>query len=67
MRVERGLFADALGQAVKLTTSTFDARSLAIEALFSDAMDGTCVGPNPTVNGFVQSDAEAVRAADGAG
>ena len=64
--VEEGFFADALGGDVTLTTATFNAGPAAIEALFSDAIDATYIGPSPTVNGFVQSDGEAVRVIAGA-
>jgi len=64
--VEQGFFADALGEDVTLTTATFNAGPAAIEALFSDAIDATYIGPNPTVNGFVQSGGEAVRVISGA-
>jgi NitT/TauT family transport system substrate-binding protein len=64
--VEKGFFADALGDGATLTTSTFNAGPAAIEALFSDAIDATYIGPNPTVNGFVQSHGDAVRVVSGA-
>lgn len=64
--VEEGFFADALGEDVTLTTATFNAGPAAIEALFSGAIDATYIGPNPTVNGFVQSGGEAVRVVSGA-
>lgn len=63
--VERGFFADALGD-VTLQTSTFNAGGQAIEALFSGAIDATYIGPNPAINGFAQSDGEAVRIIAGA-
>ena len=64
--VEKGLFADALGGDVELKTSTFNAGPAAIEALFSGAIDATYIGPNPTVNGFVESQGDAVRVISGA-
>jgi len=64
--VQEGFFADALGPDVTLTTATFNAGPAAIEAMFSDAIDATYIGPNPTVNGFVQSGGEAVRVVSGA-
>ena len=64
--VEEGFFADALGEDVKLTTATFNAGPAAVEALFSDAVDAAYIGPNPTVNGFVQSSGDAVRVVSGA-
>lgn len=64
--VEEGFFADALGDAATLETTLFNAGPSAIEAMFSGAVDATYIGPNPTVNGFVQSDGEAVRVVSGA-
>lgn len=64
--VEKGFFSDALGDSATLTTTTFNAGPAAIEALFSDAIDATYIGPNPTINGFVQSKGEAVTVISGA-
>ena len=59
--VEQGIFEEYLGDDVELETRTFNAGGQAIEALFGDAIDLTYVGPNPALNGFVQSDGEALR------
>ncbi len=64
--VQEGFFADSLGSDVTLTAATFNAGPAAIEALFSDAIDATYIGPTPTVNGFVQSEGKAVRVVSGA-
>jgi NitT/TauT family transport system substrate-binding protein len=64
--VEKGFFQKALGDGVTLETSQFNAGPAAIEALFSGAIDATYIGPNPTVNGFTQSQGEAVRVVAGA-
>jgi NitT/TauT family transport system substrate-binding protein len=37
---------------------TFNAGPTAIEALFSDAVDATYVGPSPTINGYIKSHGE---------
>jgi NitT/TauT family transport system substrate-binding protein len=37
---------------------SFNAGPTAIEALFSDAIDATYVGPSPTINGYVRSHGE---------
>jgi NitT/TauT family transport system substrate-binding protein len=37
---------------------SFNAGPTAIEALFSDAVDATYVGPSPTINGYVKSHGE---------
>lgn len=58
---ERGLFAKALGGGVKIEYSYFNAGTEAIEALFAGAIDATFIGPNPAINGFAQSEGEALR------
>jgi len=63
--VESGIFAHALGSD-KLALSTFNAGPAAVEALFSDALDATYVGPNPTINAFAKSNGQAVRVISGA-
>lgn len=62
--VERGFFADALGD-VTLQTSTFNAGGQAIEALFSGAIDATYIGPNPAINAFAETGGE-IRIISGA-
>ena len=64
--VANGIFADHLGPDVKLETSTYNAGPAAIEALFSDAIDATYIGPNPAINGYAQSNGEALRIISGA-
>lgn len=51
-----GSFEKAIGVSVKWTS--FNAGPTAIEALFTDAIDATFVGPNPTINGFLKSKGE---------
>jgi len=46
----------ALGIPVKW--STFNAGPSAVEALFTDAIDATYIGPNPAINGFIKSAGE---------
>jgi sulfonate transport system substrate-binding protein len=64
--VEKGIFADKLGPNVTLETSTYNAGPAAIEALFADAIDATYIGPNPAINGYAQSNGEALRIISGA-
>ncbi|MEY2476574.1 MAG: sulfonate transport system substrate-binding protein [Actinomycetota bacterium] len=52
--VEKGLFAKALGQD-KLEVKTFNAGPEATEALLSEAIDATYIGPNPAINAFVKT------------
>jgi NitT/TauT family transport system substrate-binding protein len=64
--VEKGIFAEKLGDSAKLETKTFNAGPAAIEAIFSGALDATYIGPNPTVNAHSKSKGEAVRVVSGA-
>lgn len=64
--LERGTYAEELGANVKLETKTFNAGPAAIEALFAGAIDATYIGPNPAINGYVQSDGKELRIVAGA-
>lgn len=63
--LEEGLFEDALGD-VDVTTSVFNAGPAAIEALTAGAIDATYIGPNPSINTFIQSGGESARIVAGA-
>ncbi len=52
--VAEGLFADELGDT-ELATHIFNAGPAAIEALSAGAIDATYIGPNPSINTFIQS------------
>lgn len=64
--VEEGLYQDALGDATELKPTTFDAGPAAIEALLSGSIDAAFIGPSPTVNGYAQSNGEALQVVAGA-
>lgn len=64
--VKDGTFKAELGPLVKLETRTFNAGPAEIEALFAGEIDMGFVGPNPAINGFVQSNGEALRVVGGA-
>ena len=49
----------ALGVPVKWTT--FNAGPSAVEALFTDAIDATYIGPNPAINGFIKSEGQSFQ------
>ncbi len=63
--LEEGLFADSLGD-VEVTTQVFNAGPAAIEALSAGAIDATYIGPNPSINTFIQSGGESARIIAGA-
>jgi NitT/TauT family transport system substrate-binding protein len=64
--LEQGFFTEALGGGVALETRTFNAGPEAVEALFSEALDVTYIGPNPAINAFAQSEGQAIRIVAGA-
>jgi NitT/TauT family transport system substrate-binding protein len=64
--VADGIFADALGDGVTLDTRTFNAGPDVVEAMFSDALDASFIGPNPAINAFTRSNGEAIRIVSGA-
>jgi len=64
--LQRGIYEEILGPKVTLDTETFNAGPSAIEALFAGAIDATYIGPNPAINGYAQSDGEALRIVAGA-
>jgi NitT/TauT family transport system substrate-binding protein len=55
--VEEGIFADELGDA-SLETFTFNSGTEASEALLSESIDATFIGPNPAINAFAESGGE---------
>lgn len=63
--LQERLFEDALGD-VALTTQVFNAGPAAIEALSAGAIDATYIGPNPSINTFIQSRGASARIVAGA-
>lgn len=63
--VADGVFAEALGPTIRLETTTFNAGPAVIEALFAGEIDISYIGPNPAINGYVQSGGEALRVVSG--
>ncbi len=62
----RGDFQRALGSEVKIETTVFNAGPSVIEAIFAGQLDLAYIGPNPAINGYVQSKGEALRIVAGA-
>ena len=52
----RGDFQQNFGDDIKVETTIFNAGPAVIEALNAKAIDVAYVGPNPAVNGYVESD-----------
>ena len=64
--INEGLIENELDDDVNLSTQVFNAGTEVVEAIFSDALDASYIGPNPAVNAFAQSDGEAIRIIAGA-
>lgn len=64
--IEEGIIENAMGDNVTLTTQFFNAGTDVVEALFSEALDASYIGPNPAINAFAQSDGAAIRIIAGA-
>jgi NitT/TauT family transport system substrate-binding protein len=64
--LSRGDFQKALGADGVIRATVFNAGPSAIEALFAREIDLAYVGPNPAINGFVQSRGKALRIIAGA-
>jgi NitT/TauT family transport system substrate-binding protein len=56
-----GFFADALGDDVDLQISYFNAGPDVIQSMFAEGLDASFIGPNPAINGYAQSNGEAIR------
>lgn len=59
--IQNGILAQALGPDVTLRAQSFNAGPEIVEAIFSDALDASYIGPNPAINAFVRSEGEAIR------
>src|SRR5213592_3707325 len=64
--LQNGLLAHQLGDGVGIEQHTFNAGGDAVTAILSGSLDVGFVGPNPTVNAFVQSHGQAIRVVSGA-
>lgn len=64
--LSNGIFQQELGNSVTIEEKTFNAGPSAIEALFAGEIDATFIGPNPAINGYIESDGEALRIVAGA-
>lgn len=63
--IEEGIFEDALGTDVELEVFDFNSGTDVQEALFSDALDASFIGPSPAITAFAESEGEAVRIVSG--
>lgn len=62
----RGDFQTALGEAVEIQATQFNAGPSVIEAIFAGQIDLAYIGPNPAINGYIKSEGEALHIVCGA-
>ena len=64
--LNNGIFQEELGDHVTIEAKTFNAGPSVIEALFAGEIDASFIGPNPAINGYIQSGGKALRIVAGA-
>ncbi|MDP1879298.1 MAG: ABC transporter substrate-binding protein [Actinomycetota bacterium] len=65
--LQEGLFTAALKPlGITVTPTAFNAGPDAVTALFADSLDIAYIGPNPTINAYVQSGGQAIKVIAGA-
>jgi NitT/TauT family transport system substrate-binding protein len=64
--IDKSYFEKSLGGRATLKTFTFNAGPQVVEAIFSNGLDASYIGPNPAINSFTKSNGEAVRIISGA-
>ena len=65
--MQNGFFKETLDpMGIKVSPTVFNAGPEAVTAFFGGSLDISYVGPNPTINAYVQSQGDAVRVISGA-
>ena len=64
--MEKGFFAQSIGNQTLIETRIFDSGPQVIESLFANSIDVAYVGPGPAINGFLNSENNKVRILAGA-
>lgn len=60
-REQKGWFEETLGPDVEVRWFVYNAGPSAMEAILTEAIDLTYVGPSPTINAYIKSKGEEVR------
>ena len=61
-----GDFQKAVGNDIAIKPEVFDSGPPIIEALLANQIDLAYIGPNPTINGYIESDGKALKIISGA-
>ncbi len=64
--MDKGIFAENIGNGTTIETKLFDSGPQVIESLFANSIDIAYVGPGPTINGYLKSDNGSVKILAGA-
>ncbi|MFB5636884.1 MAG: ABC transporter substrate-binding protein [Nitrosarchaeum sp.] len=64
--MERGTFANQIGNGTLIESVLFDSGPQVIESLFAGSIDIAYVGPGPAINGFLKSENNNVKILSGA-
>ncbi|MCV0392664.1 MAG: ABC transporter substrate-binding protein [Nitrosopumilus sp.] len=64
--IEKGFFANKIGNEIKIETRVFDSGPQVIESLFANSIDFAYVGPIPAINGYLKSENHNIRILSGA-
>ncbi len=62
---KKGWFEERLGPDVEVQWFVYNAGPSAMEAIFTDSVDVTYVGPNPALNAFIRARGEDIRIVSG--
>lgn len=62
---QKGWFEERLGPDIEIQWYAFNAGPSAMEAIFAGSIDLTYVGPNPSLNAYIRSKGEEIRAIAG--
>jgi NitT/TauT family transport system substrate-binding protein len=63
---QKGWFEERLGPEIEVQWFAYNAGPSAMEAIFAGSIDLTYVGPNPSLNAYIRSKGEEIRAIAGA-
>jgi NitT/TauT family transport system substrate-binding protein len=64
--IEKGTFANYIGNSTEIKSVLFDSGPQVIESLFAGSVDIAYVGPGPAINGFLKSEYHDVKILAGA-
>lgn len=64
--IEKGFFANKIGNETNIEIKLFDSGPQVIESMFANSIDVAYIGPGPTINGFLNSENNNLKIISGA-